>query len=96
MMALVTIFLVQYVSHLLKLTGVLSTLRSKHRSMVETPKSNLTVYQQRINDAAAELCLHNHNLLSDCKLLLETREKVHKAGYSYKGIILLEDTKPWW
>ena len=45
----------------------------------------MTDYQQRINDVAAELCLHNHNLLSDRKLLLETaREEVHEAGYSYK------------
>jgi len=28
-------------------------------------KSNVTAYQQRINDAAAELCLHDHNMLSD-------------------------------
>ena len=48
-------------------------------------KSNVTVYQQRINDAAEELCLHNHNLLSDRKLLLETaRARVHKSGYQYK------------
>jgi hypothetical protein len=48
-------------------------------------KSSLTVYQQRINDAAEELCFSNRNLLSDRKLLLETaREKVHNSGYLYK------------
>ena len=51
----------------------------------EHSKSNVTAYQQRINDAAAELCLHDHNLLSDRKLLLErARERVHESGYSYK------------
>ena len=53
--------------------------------LVGTQKIQLTRYEQQINEASVELCLHNSELLSDCQLLLESsRKQVIESGYVYK------------
>lgn len=51
----------------------------------QNSQRTLTEYEQRINQASIELCLHNPNLMSDRNTLLVSASKqVDESGYSYK------------
>ena len=48
-------------------------------------KEPLTSYQQKVNEAAVEICLHKPSYLSKRGELLElARKRVHQSGYDYK------------
>ena len=49
-------------------------------------KANLNDYQKRVNNASADLCMHNPSLLLGKKgdLFKLAQEKVYQDGYQYK------------